>query len=164
MNSADQLTAIFNPTVNSFKRINAPRTLSGATWSPDSITYGGNNRTHMIRIPDAGRFELRLMDGAANPYLMQAGILACGLEGVASNRDPGAPLDINMYEQTENLDGFKQLPNNLLDALRLLDSSKVIRACLGDELIDAYVKLKKKNWDEYTYHLSQWERDNTLDC
>ena len=164
MNSADQLTAIFNPTVNSFKRINAPRTLSGATWSPDSITYGGNNRTHMIRIPDAGRFELRLMDGAANPYLMQAGILACGLEGVASNRDPGAPLDINMYEQTENLDGFKRLPNNLLDALRLLDSSKVIRACLGDELIDAYVKLKKKNWDEYTYHLSQWERDNTLDC
>lgn len=164
MESADQLTAIFNPTVNSFKRINAPRTLSGATWSPDSITYGGNNRTHMIRIPDAGRFELRLMDGAANPYLMQAGILGCGLEGVASNRDPGAPLDINMYEQTENLEGYKRLPNNLLDALRLLDSSTVIRECLGDDLIDSYVKLKKKNWDDYTYHLSQWERDNTLDC
>jgi glutamine synthetase len=164
MHSADQLTAIFNPTVNSFKRINAPRTLSGATWSPDSITYGGNNRTHMIRIPDAGRFELRLMDGAANPYLMQAGILGCGLEGVTSNRDPGAPLDINMYEQTDNLEGYKRLPNNLLDALRLLDSSSIIRACLGDELIDAYVKLKKNNWDDYTYHLSQWERDNTLDC
>ena len=164
MHSADQLTAIFNPTVNSFKRINAPRTLSGATWSPDTITYAGNNRTHMIRIPDAGRFELRLMDGASNPYLMQAGILACGLEGVLSGRDPGAPLEINMYEQTDNLEGYKRLPNNLLDALRLLDSSQLIRECLGDELIDAYVKLKKKNWDEYTYHLSQWERDNTLDC
>ena len=92
MHSADRLTAIFNPTVNSYKRINAPRTLSGATWSPSSITYGGNNRTHMIRVPDSGRFELRLMDGAANAYLMQAAILACGLDGIAANRDPGLSL------------------------------------------------------------------------
>ena len=65
LHSADALTAITNPTVNSYKRINAPRTTSGATWSPNTVTYGGNNRTHMIRIPDAGRFELRLADGAA---------------------------------------------------------------------------------------------------
>ena len=64
MHNAEALCSFFNPTVNSYKRINAPRTLSGATWSPSSITYGGNNRTHMVRIPDAGRFELRLMDGA----------------------------------------------------------------------------------------------------
>ena len=69
---ADALGAITNPTVNSYKRINAPRTISGATWSPNTVTYGGNNRTHMIRIPDAGRFELRLADGATNPYLLQA--------------------------------------------------------------------------------------------
>src|SRR5262245_29166410 len=69
MHSAEAMCAISNPTVNSYKRINAPRTLSGATWSPNTITYAGNNRTHMIRIPDSGRFELRLADGAANPYL-----------------------------------------------------------------------------------------------
>jgi len=164
MHSADNLTAIFNPTVNSYKRINAPRTLSGATWSPSSITYGGNNRTHMIRIPDSGRFELRLMDGAANAYLMQAAILACGLDGIAANRDPGDPLDINMYELGKEIEGYKQLPKNLLDALRLLQESDVLRERLGDELIDAYIKLKQNQWNDYSSHLSQWERDNTLDC
>ena len=164
MHSADKLTAIFNPSVNSYKRINAPRTLSGATWSPSSITYGGNNRTHMIRVPDSGRFELRLMDGAANAYLMQAGILACGLDGIAANRDPGDPLDINMYELGKDIEGYKQLPKNLLDALRLLEESDVLRERLGDELIDAYIKLKQSQWNDYSSHLSQWERDNTLDC
>ena len=164
MHSADKLTAIFNPTINSYKRINAPRTLSGATWSPSSITYGGNNRTHMIRVPDSGRFELRLMDGAANAYLMQAAILACGLDGIASDRDPGDPLDINMYELGKDIEGYKQLPKNLLDALRLLEESDVLRERLGDELIDAYIKLKQSQWNDYSSHLSQWERDNTLDC
>ena len=83
MNAAEELCAITNPTVNSYKRINAPGTLSGATWSPNTVTYAGNNRTHMIRIPDAGRFELRLADGAANPYLLPAAILAAGLDGIA---------------------------------------------------------------------------------
>ena len=68
IHNADALCSFFNPTVNSYKRINAPRTISGATWAPNTITYGGNNRSHMVRIPDQGRFELRLMDGAANPY------------------------------------------------------------------------------------------------
>jgi len=164
MHSADCLAAIFNPAINSYKRINAPRTLSGATWSPDSITYGGNNRTHMIRVPEAGRFELRLMDGAANPYLMQAGILACGLDGIESNRDPGDPLDINMYELGEDIKGYKQLPHNLLDAIRLFESSDVLRERLGSELVDAFVKLKKNQWNDYSSHLTKWELDNTLDC
>ncbi len=164
MHSADCLAAIFNPAINSYKRINAPRTLSGATWSPDSITYGGNNRTHMIRVPEAGRFELRLMDGAANPYLMQAGILACGLDGIEANRDPGDPLDINMYELGEDIKGYKQLPHNLLDAIRLFESSDVLKDRLGSELIGAFVKLKKKQWDDYSSHLTKWELDNTLDC
>jgi glutamine synthetase type III len=73
MHSAEALCAITNPVVNSYKRINAPATLSGASWSPNTVTYTGNNRTHMIRIPDSGRFEFRLADGAANPYLLQAG-------------------------------------------------------------------------------------------
>ena len=82
MHSAEALCAISNPMVNSYKRINAPPTLSGATWSPNTVTYAGNNRTHMIRIPDAGRFELRLADGAANPYLLPAAVLAAGLDGI----------------------------------------------------------------------------------
>ena len=88
MHSAEALAAITNPTINSYKRINAPRTLSGATWSPNTMTYTGNNRTHMIRIPEAGRFEFRLADGAANPYLLQAALLVAGLDGIEKKRSP----------------------------------------------------------------------------
>jgi len=164
LHNADALTAVFNPTVNSYKRIEAQVTLSGATWSPNAITYGGNNRTHMVRVPDAGRFELRLMDGAVNPYLLQAGVLASGLDGVASKRDPGKPLDINMYTHGHTLKGVRRLPSNLLDAIRLFEKSKVLRAGLGDALIDSYAKLKHQDWRSYSASISQWEREHTLDC
>jgi len=163
MHNAEELCALFNPTVNSYKRINAPRTLSGATWSPNSVTYSGNNRTHMIRVPDDGRFELRLMDGASNPYLLQAGVLAAGLDGIENKRDPGEPVHLNMYEEGHTLEAVKRLPSSLLDALRLLENSKILRKHLGDELIDAFIKLKMKEWRDFTGHLSQWERDHTLD-
>ena len=97
MKHAEGIAAITNPTVNSYKRINAPRTVSGATWSPNTVTWTGNNRTHMVRVPGKGRFELRLPDGAANPYLLQAVIIAVGLEGISSKADPGKRLDIDMY-------------------------------------------------------------------
>ena len=164
LNSADALCSFFNPTVNSYKRINAPRTVSGATWSPNTITYGGNNRTHMIRIPDAGRFELRLMDGAANPYLMQAGVLAAGLDGIDNKRDPGKRIDLNMYTEGHKVKGAKKLPLNLLDALRLTEKSKVLRERMGDGFIDSYIKLKTEEWNSYGKHLTQWELDRTLDC
>ena len=164
MQHATSMCAIFNPTVNSYKRIDAPRTTSGATWSPSSITYSGNNRTHMIRVPDDGRFELRLMDGAMNPYLAQAAIIAAGLEGVKNKRDPGAPSFINMYEEGHKLRSAKLLPSTLLDALRLLEKNKQLREELGGDLIDAYIKLKMQEWREYTTHLSDWERQTTLDC
>ena len=164
MHSAADLAAIFNPTVNSYKRINAPRTLSGATWSPNAISYGGNNRTHMVRIPDQGRFELRLMDGAANPYLLQAGVLCAGLDGVAHQRDPGKRLDINMYEQGHTVKNLKRLPLNLLDALRAFEKNKVLREGLGAEFCDSYLKLKHQEWNSYSASISAWERDNTLDC
>ncbi len=164
IHSADSLAAIFNPTVNSYKRIDATVTISGATWSPSAISYGGNNRTHMVRIPDTDRFELRLMDGAANPYLLQAGVLAAGLDGIDHKRDPGRRLDINMYEEAHRVRRIRRLPLNLLDALRLFDKSKVLRDALGDELVSAYVKLKLGQWREYATTLTQWELDNTLDC
>ena len=164
MHNATALCAIFNPTVNSYKRIDAPRTLSGATWSPSSVTYTGNNRTHMIRVPDDGRFELRLMDGSTNPYLSQAGIMAAGLDGMKNKRDPGKPLHINMYEEGHKVKAAQKLPFTLLDALRLLENSKVLRDGMGDEFVDSYIKLKLQEWRDYTSHLSDWERQNSLDC
>ena len=164
MHNATALCAIFNPTVNSYKRIDAPRTLSGATWSPSSVTYTGNNRTHMIRVPADGRFELRLMDGSTNAYLSQAGIMAAGLDGIKNKRDPGEPLHINMYEEGHKVKSAQKLPVTLLDALRLLENSKELRSGMGDEFIDSYIKLKMLEWRDYTSHLSDWERQNTLDC
>ena len=164
MHSAEALTAITNPTVNSYKRINAPRTLSGATWAPNSVTYTGNNRTHMIRIPDVGRFELRLGDGAANPYAMQAAVLIAGLDGIENKRDPGERLDLDMYAEGDKVKDAKKLPLNLLDALRALESSSVLRKGLGEPFISAYLKLKRADWNEYAGQLTEWERRTTLDC
>ncbi len=164
LHNAPALCSIFNPTVNSYKRINAPATQSGATWAPNTVTYGGNNRTHLVRIPDTGRFELRLMDGAANPYLMAAGVIAAGLDGIANKRHPGKRLDIDMYAQPGKAQGARKLPLNLLDALRLTQKHKVLRQALGGSVIDAYVKLKMQAWDAHCHHLSEWERSQTLDC
>ena len=165
MNAAGEICSITNPTVNSYKRINAPVTVSGATWSPNTVTFAGNNRTHLIRVPEGGRFEFRLPDGAANPYLLPAVVLAAGLEGIAKAMDPGKPLEIDMYTEGHKAPAdTKKLPLNLLDALRLTDGSKLLRRELGSELVDAYVKLKTREWNDYARHLTAWERSNTLDC
>ena len=164
LHSADAMAAMFIPTVNSYKRIDAAVTSSGATWSPNAITYSGNNRTHMVRIPDPGRFEIRLMDGATNPYLLQAAVVATGLDGVANKRDPGKRVDLNMYTEQHKLKKVRKLPTNLLDAIRLLDASKVARSAFGDEFIDSYVKLKKEEWQRFTREITPWERSHTLDC
>ena len=164
IHSAEGLCAITNPAVNSYKRINAPPTLSGATWSPNAVTYAGNNRTHMIRIPDAGRFELRLPDGAANPYLMPAALMAAGLDGIAAERDPGKRLDINMYTEGHKAKNGKKLPLNLLDALRALEKSTVLKNALGAATVSSYLKLKHDDWNAYSRHLTDWERQTTLDC
>jgi len=164
MAHAEGLCALMNPTVNSYKRLGAPRTTSGATWSPNTITYAGNNRTHMIRIPDPGRFELRLADGAANPYLLPAAIMAAGLDGIDRKLDPGKRLDIDMYAEGHKVKGAKKLPLNLLDALRALEKDKSPRTAIGDETCSAFLKLKHEEWSEFGKHLTEWERDTTLDC
>ncbi len=164
LHNADSMAAMFIPSVNSYKRIDAAVTSSGATWSPNAITYSGNNRTHMIRIPDAGRFEIRLMDGATNPYLLQAAVVAAGLDGVSNKRDPGKRVDLNMYTEQHKLKKLRKLPANLLDAIRLLDNSKVARSAFGDEFIDSYVKLKNEEWQRFMREISPWERNHTLDC
>jgi glutamine synthetase type III len=163
MKHASALAAITNPTVNSYKRINAPRTTSGATWAPNTVTWTGNNRTHMVRVPGPGRFELRLPDGAANPYLLQAVIIAAGLDGIRTNADPGKRHDIDMYAEGHKVRGAPKLPLNLLDALRIFDKNKELKAALGDEFSAAYLKLKHNEWNSYMSHLSSWEKENTLD-
>ena len=182
MNSAEALTAWFNPTVNSYKRINAPVTASGATWAPNTITYSGNNRTHMIRVPGPGRFELRLMDGATNPYLLQAGILAAGIDGIEKKRNPGKPINVNMYEDGHKVKVAKKLPLTLEKSLSHLNKSKVLKDAFSKETINSYIKLKNKEIKKYQSSntkkigfkgskqsakkdiITQWEKDNTLDC
>ncbi len=172
LNSAEGLCALFNPTINSYRRIDAPSTLSGASWSPSKISYTGNNRTHMIRIPDPGRFELRLMDGSANPYLLQAGIIAAGIDGMEKKRDPGQPLFINMYTDGDNYPNLKKLPSDLEEALEHLSSSEIIANAFGEKNITSYLKLKEKEMKDFNSKetfskkdpITEWEKINTLDC
>lgn len=172
MKNAESLSAFFNPTINSYRRINAPPTTSGATWSPSSISYSGNNRTHMIRIPDPGRFELRLIDGSANPYLLQAGIIAAGLFGMNNKSDPGEPLTCNMYTDSKNYPNLAKLPNDLEDSLSKLDDNKHLKEAFGEEVINSYIKLKNQEIDEFNKEevfdkkkdITDWEKNNTLDC
>jgi glutamine synthetase len=163
MDHAQALSALTNPTVNSYKRINAPTTASGATWAPNAVTWSGNNRTHMIRVPDPGRVELRQPDGAANPYLMQAAILAAGLDGIERQTSPGSRSDVNMYAPEAAMD-VKHLPLYLLDALRALESDETLCSQLGRTFVSAYLNHKWAEWNDYSRTLTAWERRNTLDC
>jgi glutamine synthetase type III len=164
LHSAEALCAFTNPTVNSYKRINAAVTTSGSTWSPNTISYTGNNRTHTIRIPEPGRFEFRLPDGAANPYLLPASLIATGLDGIDLQRNPGQRYDHNAYTDPFPTTDIKKLPSNLLDALRCLESSTVLSEGLGTKLINSYLKLKQQEWRDYSAAISPWELDRTLDC
>ena len=119
MKHAELLSAITNPTVNSYKRINAPRTVSGAR-APNTVTWTGNNRTHMVRVHQGGRFELRLPDGAANPYLLQAVIIAAGIDGIEHN---AKRHDIDMYQLGHTVT-MPEFPLNLLDAIRNFDTRR----------------------------------------
>ncbi|MEQ9261241.1 MAG: type III glutamate--ammonia ligase [Roseovarius sp.] len=163
MKHASALAAITNPTVNSYKRINAPRTISGATWAPNTVTWTSNNRTHMVRVPGPGRFELRLADGAANPYLLQAVIIAAGLDGIRSKADPGKRHEIDMYAEGHKVKGAPKLPLNMLDAIRAYDRDKVLKEAMGTEFSEAFIKLKMREWNSFCAHFSAWEKENTLD-
>ncbi|HEY9824494.1 MAG TPA: type III glutamate--ammonia ligase [Stenomitos sp.] len=164
LHSAEALCAFTNPTVNSYKRLHAPVTESGATWSPNTISYSGNNRTHTIRIPDPGRFELRLADGAANPYLLPAALMACGLDGIVHQRDPGPRYDNNTYTDPLPLETVKRLPTTLLEALQALAQDVTLTDLLGEAWVKSYVKLKRQEWSRFHDDISAWELEHTLDC
>ncbi len=156
---ARALTAICAPTVNSYKRLVVGRSLSGATWAPAYIAYGDNNRTACVRIP-GGRIEMRLPDGAANPYLAGAAILAAGLDGIERRLDPGEPLNENLYEMSSKELKRRKiglLPQSLAEALDALEADEVVKAGIGGDLAKEFLTVKRMEWIEYSRHVSDWE-------
>ncbi len=166
---AQAYIAVSAPSVNSYKRLVVGAPTSGATWAPAYVTYGSNNRTQMLRIPAGGRIEDRTVDGACNPYLAATVILASGLDGIANKLDPGDPNESNMYEMATSereRRGIGVLPSNLLDAVRNLERDEVLREALGkaagEDYIDYYADVKKREWQSYHEHVTEWERDHYL--
>jgi glutamine synthetase len=117
----------------------------------------------MVRVPGPGRFELRLPDGAVNPYLLQAVIIAAGLDGIRCKSDPGKRYDIDMYAEGHKVRGAPKLPLNMLDALREYDKDKSLKAMMGEEFSNSFIKMKMQEWNDFTSHFSAWEKENTLD-
>src|SRR6185437_14662264 len=129
--------ALTAPTVTSYKRL-VIGARSGSAWAPVYISYGWNNRTQMLRIPDAGRIEDRTVDGSCNPYLAATAVLACGLDGIEKG----------------------------LDAARALEGDDVLREALGntgrEDYIDYYVRVKQREWSEIHEQVTQAEVDRYL--
>ena len=161
---APALTALACPTVNSYKRLVVGRSLTGSTWAPAYISYGDNNRSTMVRIPK-GRLELRLPDGACNPYLVTAAVIAAGLDGIDRQLDPGAPHNDNLYALTpEQLQerGIEVLPQNLEQALNALEADPLICHALGP-VVGEFLTLKRAEWLEYMRYVSDWELKSYLE-
>jgi glutamine synthetase len=161
---APGITALCAPTVNSYKRLVVGRSLTGATWAPAYISYGDNNRSTMVRVPK-GRLELRLPDGACNPYLATAAVIAAGLDGIARELDPGEPRNVNLYDWSDaqlREAGIGMLPQNLNAALDALEADPVIADALAP-LTAEFLKLKRQEWIEYMRHVSDWEINSYLE-
>ncbi|HEV3263943.1 MAG TPA: type III glutamate--ammonia ligase [Acidimicrobiales bacterium] len=169
LDHAQALTAVTCPTVNSYKRLAAPAPNSGAAWSPVFATYGGNDRTHMLRIPDAGRVENRLIDGSANPYLAVAAQIAAGMDGVDRSLDPGGPSELDLLRLTpEEIaeHGLTAMPPTLLHALDHLEADPVLRTGLGKtsegDYVDYFVATKRAECDAAHAQVTPWEIDRYL--
>ena len=165
MKHAKALAAVTNPLVNSYKRLIRAAPNSGATWAPVYVTYGGSNRTQMIRIPAGGRIENRIIDGAANPYLAATVLLAAGLDGVRHQLDPGPKNTRNLYtvpEEQLKADGIELLPTTLKDALDHFERDEILRDAVGHDFSEMYLRAKRDEWNAYNRTISQWELDNYI--
>jgi glutamine synthetase len=152
LDHAPALQAVIAPTVNSYKRTGAHTTRSGATWSPRQATYGGNDRTHFIRVPDGNRIELRGGDGAANPYLAAAVALASGLDGMDRGLDPGDP----------GATLGPSLPPTLLHAVDALENDPVVSGALdvaGAEVSQYFLGLKREEFFSWHSTVTPWETE-----
>jgi glutamine synthetase len=165
---ARALCAVTSPTVNCYKRLQIGQGLysarSGYTWTPAYITYGDNNRTQMIRTPDAGHVEDRTVSAGFNPYLAFAAYLYAGLDGIRCRCDPGEPNLGNMYEMTLEQMAQRQirvLPQSLSEALDELERDTVIQAGLGP-IYPEFLRLKRMEWNDYHRQVSTWEVERYL--
>lgn len=151
---APGMQAVIAPTVNSYKRTGATSTRSGATWSPRHASYGGNDRTHFVRIPDGNRIEMRGGDGSANPYLAMAASLAAGLDGLDRGLDPdgsAAPRPA--------------LPPTLLHAVDAFTADPVVTGALdaaGAGVSEYFAALKREEFFEWHNTVGPWEVDRYL--
>lgn len=164
---AAALAAITTPTVNSYKRMIAGNARSGATWAPVYVSYGGNNRTQMLRIPGPGRIENRAIDGSCNPYLAAAALLAAGLDGIERGLAAGPAEGRNMYElgvREREEAGIAVLPATLCDAVEALERDDMLCAVLGDIYARTYISSKLEEWRSYHDAVSQWEIDRYLEA
>jgi glutamine synthetase len=160
---APALCAITSPTVNCYKRLQMGPALTGSrsgyTWTPAFITYGDNNRTQMLRIPEGGHIEDRSISSAFNPYLGIAAYLAAGLDGIERGLEPGEPNLGNLYSadlETMASRGVRTLPQSLAEALGHLERDQVVRESLGP-IADEFLRLKRDEWREYHAQVESWE-------
>jgi glutamine synthetase len=165
---ARALCALTSPTVNCYKRLQIGQGLysarSGYTWTPAYITYGDNNRTQMIRTPDAGHVEDRTVSAAFNPYLAFAAYVCAGLDGIKRRLDPGEPNLGNMYElsmEEMTRRRVRVLPQSLSEALDELERDPVIQAALGP-IYPEFLNLKRMEWKDYHRQVSAWEVERYL--
>ncbi|MCP3934661.1 MAG: type III glutamate--ammonia ligase [Actinomycetia bacterium] len=166
---AAALVAIACPIANSYKRMGVGAPDSGATWAPAYAAYGGNNRTQMIRVPEGNRIEVRLVDGAANPYLAFAAMLGCGMDGVDRELDPGPPNADNLFvlspEEIEAR-GIVTLPPTLLHAVDNLAADDLFSDALGTTpdgpYRDYFVKVKRAEFMAHHHEVTQGEIDQYL--
>ncbi|MBI3689407.1 MAG: type III glutamate--ammonia ligase, partial [Mycolicibacterium aromaticivorans] len=156
LDHACALQAVVGPTVNSYKRTGALTTASGASWAPRLPTYGGNDRTHYIRVPDSQRVELRGGDGSANPCLAIAAALGAGIDGIKRSTDPGA---------IGNTDGRTALPPTLLHAVEEFEGDPVVTGVLdtvGDGVASYFAGIKRDEFFAYHSAVSPWAVDQHL--
>jgi glutamine synthetase len=158
LDHASALQAVLAPTVNSYKRTGAVSTTSGASWAPRFPTYGGNDRTHYIRVPDGNRIELRGGDGSANPYLAVAAALAAGLAGIDRRIDPGTPGGDNGATRPA-------LPLTLLHAVEALAADPVVAGALdaaGPGVAAYFGELKREEFFRWHSQVGPWEIEQYL--
>ena len=155
---ADALCALTASTVNSYKRF-----MDAGFWAPLYKDWGWQNRTSIVRVAAAGRFEFRAVDSAVNPYLSLAGLLAAGRDGMRNKIDPGPPQQHNIYDlvgREKHLGAKgrgKRIPLNLGEALEALERDEVIREVLPGRLYKVFMHYKTDEWERYMAHVSDWE-------
>jgi glutamine synthetase len=156
---AKALTALSNPTTNSYRRL-VPKLADGNfSWAPTKISYGHNNRSCMLRLPEnRPAIENRSVDAAANTYLTAAFMLAAGLEGIRDGIDPGKPEDVVSYTD----DGIDVLPRTLIDAVEAFETDPLIHSVFHASFIRDYVAMKRGEWERSHAEVSDFERTTYL--